>query len=143
VVAGTPGDGIFLFLNCEDYFLPAYDSRTTALVLGIGAKELDNVLSRYRLPGVIAPSQGVGRRIGTDAIVRLAIGQELRAVLGCTWERGLAVADELERSNGLRSPGGFLSIALDSGDLRRALSRQLLEATEFVVRPRRGRPPGR
>jgi hypothetical protein len=120
--------------------LASYDSRTAALVLGLGAKEIDNILSRQRIPGVTAHAQGVDRRIGTDAILRLATARELRELLGCPWERALALAGQLEQTTEIRSPSGHVAIRLDQSGLRSTLSERLIEATELVVRPPRGRP---
>jgi hypothetical protein len=116
-----------------------YDSRTAALVLGLGAKEIDNILSRLAVPGVMAHTQGVDRRIGTDAILRLATAGELRELLDCPWGRALALAGQLEQTAEIRSPNGYVAIRLDQSGLRSAFSERLIEATELVVKPPRGR----
>lgn len=123
--------------------MASYSSRTAALVLGLGAKEIDNILSRHPASGVHANVQGVDRRIGTDAILRLATARELRELLGCTWDRALSLATELERAAEIRSPSGTLAITLDRSTLRSTMSERLIEATELVVRPARGRPRSR
>jgi hypothetical protein len=123
--------------------VPAYDTRTAAIVLGISSKELDNLLSRSAPPGVISGPQGSDRRISLDAIQHVAIGREIRGLAGCSWRRALELSAELGRSGEVTSTSGLLAIRVDARALREAIQSHLIEASEYVVRPRRGRRPAR
>jgi hypothetical protein len=120
--------------------MPAYDSRTVALVLGLGAKEIDNILSRHDVPGLPPSVQGFDRRIGTDAITQLAIARELHEMVGSPWARSLPLAAALDRTGEVESSSGMVRLIIDRPRLRASLSERLSEATELVVRHARGRP---
>jgi len=120
--------------------MPLYSSKTAALVLGLSAKELDNLLSRLSVAGVGGGPQGRDRRIGSEALLRIAIARDLRSTFGCSWKRAIAAAAELQTQPEVRTGGGLVAMRLTASTFRERLQESLAEASEYVVPRRRGRP---
>ena len=118
----------------------AYTIATAALALNISPKWLDNILSHYRVSGVVQERQGVSRRITIDGLLTLSITQLLTVDLGLTVNRALQIAEELIAGEGA-SASGSLKLELDLVELRTRLISQLESAVEVAPLPRRGRPP--
>jgi len=118
----------------------AYTIATAALALGTSQKWLDNVLSHYKVPGILQERQGISRRITVEGLFTLAITQLLTNDLGITVSRGLGIAQELSLGEG-RFTSGVLKMELDLAELRRRLITQLERAVEVAPLPKRGRPP--
>ena len=108
------------------------------------AKWLDNLLSRFEIPGVAGGRQGQARRLSSDGVVRVALIRRLVLDLGLATADAVIVAGQLLGSaEGTveRSPG--LELRLDRPRLEREIERAISDAVETVVPARRGRPPGR
>jgi hypothetical protein len=126
--------------------MPAYSLATAALALGVERKRLENILSRYEIPGTRQGRQGQARRLTRDATINLAAIIQLEDLLSIP---ASAAADLVKTARGLpKSPDGAAQfvrgsviLIIDFAAIERALLTQLREALEMAPRPRRGRPP--
>src|SRR5437868_14940045 len=118
----------------------AYTIATAALALGTSQKWLDNVLSHYKVPGILQERQGISRRITVEGLVTLAITLLLTNDVGITVSRGLRIAEELSLGEG-RFTSGVLKMVRDLPALRQRAIIQLERAVEVAPLPNRGRAP--
>jgi hypothetical protein len=119
----------------------AYTVATTALALDTSPKWVDNVLSHYRLPGIVQAKQGIPRRLNVEGLLHLSIILLLTGELGTTVSVAVKIAGEIAAAGGaLDTPGG-VRIQLDLDALRTRLLARLDHAVEVAPIPRRGRPP--
>jgi hypothetical protein len=121
----------------------AVTTGTAAFVLGMSKKDLDNILSRYAVRGFERGRQGLARRISYASIEQVAIAVDLSRDFSISMPTALLLAEEAlgSREGIIPSPGGHLAIHVDIDRIRRALQAKLTEAIEYVIPPRRGRPP--
>jgi hypothetical protein len=122
----------------------AYTVAATAVTLEIPAKWVDNVLSHYRVTGVIQARQGIARRLTAEAILALELVLRLQRTLELSTGRALDIAEELSREG--QSPreihvGDGISLSIDVAGVRSELAVRLAHAVEVTPSPRRGRPP--
>ena len=120
--------------------MPAYNSRTVALALGLELKELDNLLSRYSVRGVSGGIPGRNRRITSDAITIIAIAAELKSVFGSPWHQALEMADMLVAAKTVGLADGLFTLSANVAGYQERLNQRLYEVSEFLVTPARGRP---
>src|SRR4051812_34946526 len=119
----------------------AYTIATAALALDTSTKWLDNVLSHYRVVGVVQQRQGVARKLTIDGLLTLALIVVLVQELALPTQHAIKIAEELAGGAGkFRSPQG-LHIELDLSAFRTALLERLERAVEIAPAPKRGRPP--
>jgi len=119
----------------------AYTVATTALALDTPPKWVDNILSHYRLPGIVQAKQGVPRRLNVEALLYLSIILLLTGELGTTVAVAVKIAGQVVAGGGaLATPGG-VRLELDLDALRARLLARLEHAVEVAPLPRRGRPP--
>jgi hypothetical protein len=118
----------------------AYTIATAALALGVPPKWLDNILSHYRILGVVQERQGVARRITIEGLLTIAVARILTAGLDIPVGRALEIAHEMLLSQG-RVTSGSLKLDLDVIELRNRVIADLERAVEVAPLPRRGRPP--
>jgi hypothetical protein len=122
----------------------AYDVRASALALGIQSKWIDNLLSRYHLPGISRGRQGVQRRISSEGLVAI----ELARVLSCDLRIPIRVATELVETALANRVGNAttlavasgISLVIDVGAIEKRVGAQVVTAMETVTHVRRGRP---
>ena len=123
----------------------AYSVRFAAVTLGVQHKWLDNLLSRYDVPGVTGGTQGVSREIVAEGLLAI----ELVRALVHDFSVPLAKAAEMVAQATISPDGADFVITSPSG-LRISLSRsdaeariraQMFDAIEATVHVRRGRPP--
>ena len=119
--------------------MPIYDTAAAAEALGVSAKQLDNILSRHTLPGIEKQRRGVGRRIGSDAVLAVFIAVEIvRAA-----RMPLAVALQLARTSlmtgGEAMVGQFAVLTIDLAAVRASVAARLDAAVELVGKRPRGR----
>ena len=124
--------------------MPLYNTSTTASVLGVTPKWLDNLLSHNDIRDLPTDAQGVARRLSISAITTLALAKELMDALFLPSPAALNLAERI-----LASPPGEvavspnLTLTLRSDLLKADILRRLAHAVETVPAPRRGRPPKR
>lgn len=123
----------------------AVTTGTAAFALGIPKKELDNILSRCDVRGFERGRQGVARRLSQASIEQVALAIDLTRDYSIPVPTALLLAEEAlsSREGVITSPGGHLAIHVDLERIRRDLQAKLAEAIEYVIPPRRGRPPVR
>lgn len=121
----------------------AVTTGTVAFALGISRKDLDNILSRYSVRGFERSKQGLARRISLASIEQVAVAIDLSRDFSIPMPTALLLAEEAlaSREGIIPSPGGHLAIHVDLERIRRSLQAKLTEAIEYVIPPRRGRPP--
>jgi len=121
----------------------AVTSGTAAFALGIPRKDLDNILSRYAVRGIERKQQGLARRISLASIEQVAVAIDLARDFSIPMPTALLLAEEAlaSREGIIQSPGGHLALHIDLERIRRSLQAKLTEAIEYVIPPRRGRPP--
>ena len=108
------------------------------------AKWLDNLLSRFAIPGVDGGTQGVARRLTLRGIYHVALVRRLTRDLGVSVPAAVVLAAELLTTDAVHVElGSHLALHLD----RRAFEREVEGATESAAESlapaRRGRPPAR
>jgi len=123
----------------------AVTTGTAAFALGISKKDLDNILSRYPVRGFYRGQRGVARRLSVVSIEQVALAIDLAREYSIPTPTGLLLAEEAlsSREGVITTPSGHLAIHADLERVRRDLYAKLTEAIEYVIPPRRGRPPTR
>lgn len=123
----------------------AVTTGTAAFALGIHKKDLDNILSRYPIRGYERGRQGIARRLSMASIEQVAIAIDLTRDYSIPIPTALLLAEEAlsSREGVIAAPGGHLALHVDLERIRRDLHAKLTDAIEFVIPPRRGRPPAR
>ena len=103
---------------------------------------IDNLLSRFDLPGVDSAGKGTTRRISADGIYHVAMVSKLVESAGLSIEAACRLAMRL-----LEEPGDSIAlcpgveIRFDRGAFTAAVDAGINEAVETIAVPRRGRPP--
>jgi hypothetical protein len=123
-----------------------YNARITALITGVQAKWLDNLLSRHNLPGVARDRQGIERRISDEGILAVELCRILNLELGVSLAQAAQIATLCLRTAteemSYTTPSG-MTLSLPVGATRARLRERTMEAVEMVGATPRGRPPGR
>lgn len=121
----------------------AVTTGTAAFALGISKKDLDNIVSRYPIRGLERGKQGVARRLSLASIEQVAIAIDLTRDYSIPTPTALLLAEEAlgSREGVIASPGGHLAIHVDVERIRKDILAKMAEAIEYVIPPRRGRPP--
>ena len=123
----------------------SYSTRLVALTLDVQTRWLDNLLSRFPLPGVVRRARGAERRIRHSGIMRIELIRVLNLELGVSVQDAVRIAAMLHDSSTMptsayRLPSGVsLVVPLDA--MERRLRSRLADATESVAAVPRGRPP--
>jgi hypothetical protein len=106
-------------------------------------KWVDNLLSRFDVPGVDSSKQGLSRRISDVGIYHIALIRELTAELDVSTARAVTLAGQL-----LTVPGGVfvaddIELVFDRPSFERRIDERVADAVESIAPARRGRPPKR
>jgi hypothetical protein len=122
----------------------SYNARITALITGVHPKWLDNLLSRYHLPGVAQSRQGVERRISDEGLLAIELCRILNLELGVSVAQAATIArgcmrDAAEVELRFATPSG-LALSLSLSATRARLRERTMEAVEMVAAAPRGRP---
>lgn len=121
----------------------AYTVATSAVVLGVTRKWVDNVLSHYRVPGVLQERQGIVRKVTPAALLRLELCVSLVRSLNVPILQGLEVAEAIIKADGGEiglAGAPALGITADLQALASDLQRRIDAAIEMSPTPKRGRP---
>ena len=119
-----------------------YHIDIAAFVADSDRKWVDNLLSRFDLPGVEAETQGVARRISSEGVQHIALIRRLVRDLALGVDRAVTLAASLLGAD----PDGVavsdvLTLRIDRDRFRRDVELRLAEAVETIAPVRRGRPP--
>src|SRR5215208_8467627 len=120
----------------------AYSVRTTALILDVPVKWIDNLLSHNVVPGVEGGGRGVERRISDDGLLAIEIVRILHFELGVPVAQAATVARTAARSVDSsvlthRVRGG-MSISFSLPEIQERLRSGLVDATEAAGAVARG-----
>lgn len=122
--------------------MPLYDVAALAHALDLPPKQLDNLLSRNRFPGVVKNRRGLTRRFSREVAVIIKLASELGVAFDLPTGKLLMAAYRIERGSASHlSIGTFARLDVDIAALRASMAARLDEAVEVVGRRRRGRPP--
>ena len=109
---------------------------------GTEARWVENLLTRFAIPGVESPGQGTSRRISNIGIYHVALVSRLVRALGISLEAASALAARL-----LATPGGEpltvlgeLELHFDRAAFIASVDALIAEAAELTVPRSRGRP---
>jgi hypothetical protein len=107
------------------------------------ARWVDNLVSRFAIPGIDSEGQGTSRRISSLGIYHVALVSRLVRALGIALEPASALATRL-----MATPAGDPILVMGELELRfdraafvASVDARIAEAVESVVPPKRGRPP--
>lgn len=109
----------------------------------VDAKWLDNLLSRFEIPGVATARQGIARRVSSIGIYHVALIRRLTAELGMS--TGIAVSVAMTLLDGAASAAfcvtAGVELRLNRPEFEREVDAAISVAVESVSPARRGRPP--
>jgi hypothetical protein len=121
-----------------------YHLEIAAFVADADIKWVDNLLSRFDLPGVEAGTQGVARRISAGGVLHIALIRRLVRDLALATDRAVALAASLLSADAAGvAVSDVLALRMDRDRLRHDVDRRLAQAVETIAPLRRGRPPVR
>ena len=121
--------------------LPIYNLAAVAHAVDLHPKQLDNLLSRSKLPRVEKKRRGSARRFPPDIAVAVKLANDLGSALGIPPGKLLLVANDIASGNRRSMAiGDFAKLEVDLSALRVAISARLDEAVEVMGRVPRGRP---
>lgn len=118
-----------------------YHVDIAAHVANADRKWVDNLLSRFDVPGVDTARQGIARRISPSGIHYIALVRRLTLELSVSAERAVSLTATLLRSDaGQAAVSRVLTIQLDRHRFAQEIDQRLADAVESIVPARRGRP---
>jgi hypothetical protein len=106
-------------------------------------KWVDNLLSRFDVPGVDSSKQGLSRRISDVGIYHVALIRSLTAELEVSTARAVTLASQLLATPDSVVVAEDLELAFDRPSFERRIDARVAEAVESIAPARRGRPPKR
>ena len=118
----------------------AYTVATVAVALTVERKWVDNVLTHYQLPDVPRRTQGVSRRLSSNAVLVLRVALSLTEDLGVPISRSINLAKKLVDARGVLVEQG-ISVSFDFDAFEKLVHDRLAAAVEVAPVPLRGRPP--
>jgi hypothetical protein len=138
-VSGELGKIIFLQ---EDNLARLYHFDIARFAAGADPKWVDNLLSRFDVPGVEGARQGLSRRISEEGIYHIVLVRILNSDIGLGVNHALSVAGRLLSSeDGRLSLAEGLELRLDLAGFRSRVDAAIAEGVESLAPARRGRPP--
>ena len=121
----------------------AYHIDVARHVAGADARWVDNLISRFALPGVDGFGRGASRRLTDEGIQHIALIRSLTAELGL----GLTVAVQLARNllSGTEDAelhaGPWVRFSFRRAEFIRHINVLIADGVESITPTRRGRPP--
>jgi hypothetical protein len=106
-------------------------------------KWVDNLLSRFDIPGVDSSHQGLSRRISDIGIYHIALIRALTAELEVSTARAVTLAGQLLTIPDAVIVADDLELVFDRPSFERRIDARVSEAVESIAPARRGRPPKR
>lgn len=107
-------------------------------------KWIDNLLSRFDLPGIEGGTQGVARRLTLRGIYHVALVRRLTRELGVSVPAAVTLTTQLLTTDAIHVElGPHLALHLDRRAFERDVERATEVAAESLAPARRGRPPAR
>ena len=119
-----------------------YHTDIAAFVAAADSKWVDNLLSRFTVPGVESGRQGIARRVSMTGMQHIALTRRLAIELSIPVDTALALAIRLMRSTEARAElSPTLEIRLEREAFELEVETLVAEAVETTAPARRGRPP--
>lgn len=106
-------------------------------------KWVDNLLSRFDVPGVDSSKQGLSRRISDVGIYHIALIRALTAELEVSTARAVTLAGQLLTGPDAVVVADDIELVFDRPSFERRIDDRVSEAVESIAPARRGRPPKR
>ena len=106
-------------------------------------KWIDNLLSRFDVPGVDSSKQGLSRRISDEGIYQIALIRALTAELEVSTARAVSLAGQLLAVPNAVVVAEDIELVFDRPSFERRIGARIAEAVESIAPARRGRPPKR
>jgi hypothetical protein len=106
-------------------------------------KWVDNLLSRFDVPGVDSSKQGLSRRISDVGIYHIALIRVLTAELELSTARAVTLAGQLLAVPGTVVVADDIELTFDRPSFERRIDARVADAVESIAPARRGRPPKR
>ena len=106
-------------------------------------KWIDNLLSRFDVPGVDSSKQGLSRRISDEGIYQIALIRALTADLEVSTARAVTLAGQLLAAPNVVAVAEDIELVFDRPSFERRIGARIAEAVESIAPARRGRPPKR
>jgi len=119
----------------------AYHLDVARYASGTEARWVENLLTRFALPGVESPGKGSSRRISNVGIYHVALVSRIVRTIGIPLEPASTLAAKLLAA----PPGepivlGDLELRLDRAGFVASVDGLIAEAAELTLPKRRGRP---
>ena len=125
----------------------SYDIRAAAFACGANTKWVENLLSRYELPGVARARQGIQRRISDDGLLAIELVRVLNHEVGVSVARAAEIARRVMTSRSTEnvdrvevSLASGCDLRIDIASLELRLRREVINAMEALGQVKRGRP---
>jgi hypothetical protein len=106
-------------------------------------KWVDNLLSRFDVPGVDSSKQGLSRRISETGVYHIALIRVLTAELAVSTARAVLLAGQLLTDPAALVVADDLELIFDRPSFERRIDARVADAVESIAPARRGRPPKR
>jgi hypothetical protein len=106
-------------------------------------KWVDNLLSRFDVPGVDSSKQGLSRRISDVGVYHIALIRSLTAELEISTARAVLLAGQLLTVPARVVVAEDIELVFDRRSFERRIDARVAEAVESIAPARRGRPPKR
>jgi hypothetical protein len=106
-------------------------------------KWIDNLLSRFDVPGVDSSKQGLARRISDAGVYHISLIRVLTSELDLSTARAVSLAAQLLSVPGSVVVAEDLELIFDRDAFQRRIDVRVAEAVESIAPARRGRPPKR
>lgn len=112
-------------------------------VAGADARWVDNLISRFAIPGVEGNGRGASRRLTLTAVQHIALVRSLTTSLGLPLTQAVATAQSLLASpvRAEVSVGRWLRIVFDREEFLQYVDELIADGVEAMTPTRRGRPP--
>jgi hypothetical protein len=112
-------------------------------VAGADARWVDNLLSRFALPGVDGAGRGSSRRLTATAIQHIALVRSLTDGLGLSTSAAVSLAGSLLSGSvdADLAAGPWLRVAFRREEFLRHVDALIADGVESIAPTRRGRPP--
>ena len=121
----------------------SYHVEIASFAAGADQKWVDNLLSRFGVPGVDSSKQGLSRRISDVGVYHIALIRELTAELEVSTARAVTLAGQLLAVPGAVRLTEDIEMVFDRPSFERRIDARVAEAVESIAPARRGRPPKR
>ena len=121
----------------------AYHIDLAQHVAGADARWVDNLISRFALPGVDVSGRGASRRITEVGIQHIALVRSLTLDLGLALAFAVPLARTLlsSQDEAQVSAGPWVRLSFQRTEFTRHVDALIADGVESITPTRRGRPP--